>query len=58
MSTVLVADDKVSMVELLRQTLEAEGFGVVTARNGDEILYVVSGKVRISCDSMTRNNFV
>ena len=36
--TVLVVDDEPAIVELMRDFLEAEGFGVVTARDGAEAL--------------------
>ena len=41
--TVLVVDDEPEIVELMRDFLEAEGFGVVTARDGAEALAVLEG---------------
>jgi two-component system alkaline phosphatase synthesis response regulator PhoP len=37
--TILVADDKVSIRKLVRECLEAEGFRVLVAVNGQEALY-------------------
>jgi DNA-binding response OmpR family regulator len=39
MKTILVADDKASVRNLVREYLEAEGFRVVIAANGREALY-------------------
>src|SRR5512139_1193771 len=39
MKTILVADDKASVRNLVREYLEAEGFHVVIASNGREALY-------------------
>ncbi|GAB4389743.1 MAG: sigma-54 dependent transcriptional regulator [Thermodesulfovibrionales bacterium] len=36
MQTVLVVEDKDSMAQMLKETLEAEGFAAVTAKDGDE----------------------
>ena len=36
MDTILVIEDKDSMLAMLKQTLEAEGYQVVTARDGAE----------------------
>ncbi len=36
MDTILVIEDKESMLQMLRQTLEAEGYQVITARDGAE----------------------
>ncbi|HTG02289.1 MAG TPA: sigma-54 dependent transcriptional regulator [Nitrospirota bacterium] len=36
MDTILVIEDKDSMLDMLKQTLEAEGFGVVPAKDGAE----------------------
>ncbi len=41
--TVLVVDDDTSIVELLRDFLEAEGFGVKTAQNGQQALAAIAG---------------
>ncbi len=40
--TILIAEDKVSMVELLRQTLEGEGFSVLSARDGEEAVNLIA----------------
>ena len=40
MKTILVADDKANIRNLVREYLEAEGFRVVIAANGREALYV------------------
>jgi len=39
LKTILVADDKANVRNLLREYLEAEGFRVVIAANGREALY-------------------
>ncbi|HWI66222.1 MAG TPA: response regulator transcription factor [Symbiobacteriaceae bacterium] len=44
MATVLVADDEAELVEILRDYLEAEGFSVLTAADGDEALARVSAQ--------------
>ena len=36
METILVAEDKESMAEMLRETLESEGYAVISARDGAE----------------------
>ena len=36
MKRVLVADDDAAVIEVLRANLEAEGYGVLIARDGDE----------------------
>ena len=41
--TVLVVDDEPAIVELMRDFLEVEGFGVVTARDGIEALEILAG---------------
>lgn len=46
METILVVEDKESMAEMLKETLESEGYRVVSARNGMEgIKYMKEGKV-------------
>ena len=45
--TILVADDKASVRNLVREYLEVEGFRVIIASNGREALYAVrAGKTR------------
>lgn len=36
MQTILVVEDKESMAQMLKETLESEGYGIVIARNGQE----------------------
>ena len=36
MDTILIIEDKESMLDMLKQTLEAEGYQVITARDGAE----------------------
>jgi DNA-binding NtrC family response regulator len=46
MDTILVVEDKESMAEMLRETLESEGYRVVSARDGSEgITYLKEGKI-------------
>ncbi len=46
METILVAEDKESMAEMLKETLEAEGYKVVSARDGQEgITHLKEGKI-------------
>jgi DNA-binding NtrC family response regulator len=46
METILVVEDKESMAEMLKETLEAEGYKVVCARNGTEgTRYLKEGKI-------------
>lgn len=47
-ATVLVADDEVSILDLMRDFLEAEGFQVITAQNGQEALAAVE-RARVDC---------
>ncbi len=42
MATVLVIDDDVDIVESIREVLEDEGYSVVTARNGEEALQLLT----------------
>lgn len=42
MSTILVVDDEPELREMVRRYLEAEGFGVVEAADGDEALAAVA----------------
>ena len=46
--TVLVVDDEPEIVDLMRDFLEAEGFGVVTARDGTEALAVLE-RTTVDC---------
>jgi DNA-binding NtrC family response regulator len=44
--TILVVEDKESMAEMLRETLESEGYTVISARDGSEgIRYLKEGKI-------------
>ena len=46
METILVVEDKESMAEMLKETLETEGYKVVCARNGTEgTRYLKEGKI-------------
>jgi DNA-binding NtrC family response regulator len=46
METILVIEDKESMAEMLKETLESEGYGVISARDGVEgIRYLKEGKI-------------
>lgn len=46
METILIVEDKESMVEMLKETLEAEGYGIVSARDGMEgIRHLKEGRV-------------
>lgn len=46
METILVIEDKESMAEMLKLTLEAEGYRVISAKNGMEgINYLKEGKI-------------
>jgi DNA-binding NtrC family response regulator len=46
METILVIEDKESMAEMLRETLETEGYRVISARDGMEgINYLKEGKI-------------
>lgn len=46
MDTVLIVEDKESMAEMLKETLEADGYNVVSARDGIEgIKYLKEGKI-------------
>lgn len=46
METILIVEDKESMVEMLKETLEAEGYGIVSARDGIEgIRHLKEGRV-------------
>lgn len=46
METILVVEDKESMAEMLKETLESEGYGVISARDGVEgIRHLKEGKV-------------
>ena len=46
METILVVEDKESMAEMLKETLETEGYRVVCARNGTEgTRYLKEGKI-------------
>lgn len=46
MGTILVIEDKESMAEMLKETLESEGYRVISARNGLEgIKYMKEGKI-------------
>ena len=38
MKTIMVVDDEVGVVELLKRVIEANGYQVVTCRNGQEAL--------------------
>lgn len=54
MTTILVVDDELSIVELLTAFLEDEGYQVVTARNGEEGLACLT-RLRpalVLCDMM------
>src|SRR5438874_10174224 len=42
--TILVADDDSSIRQLLKTVLESEGFGVIEASSGGQILEQVAGK--------------
>jgi DNA-binding response OmpR family regulator len=46
--TVLVVDDEEGIVELMRDFLEADGFSVLTARDGSEALGALSAE-RVDC---------
>ena len=54
MTTILVVDDELSIVELLTAFLEGEGYQVVTARNGEEGLACLarSRPALVLCDMM------
>ncbi len=46
MDTVLIVEDKESMAEMLKETLEADGYNVISARDGVEgIKYLKEGKI-------------
>jgi DNA-binding NtrC family response regulator len=46
METILVVEDKESMAEMLKETLESEGYGVISAKDGVEgIGHLKEGKV-------------
>jgi DNA-binding NtrC family response regulator len=46
METILIVEDKESMAEMLRETLETEGYKVICARNGTEgTRYLKEGKI-------------
>jgi DNA-binding NtrC family response regulator len=46
MDTVLIVEDKESMAEMLKETLEADGYNVILARDGVEgIRYLKEGKI-------------
>lgn len=46
METILVIEDKESMAEMLKETLESEGYGVISARDGVEgIRHLKEGKI-------------
>lgn len=46
MDTILVVEDKESMAEMLKETLETEGYGVISAKDGIEgIRYLKEGKI-------------
>ncbi len=46
METIIVVEDKESMAEMLKETLESEGYGVISARDGVEgIRHLKEGKV-------------
>ncbi len=46
METILVVEDKESMAEMLKETLESEGYRVISAKNGLEgIKYMKEGKI-------------
>ena len=46
--TVLVVDDEVVIVKVMRDFLEAEGFGVLAAHDGAEALAVLAHE-RVDC---------
>lgn len=48
MSTILIADDEIEIVELLRDYLEAEGFQVIGVSDGDAALRSINGN-EIDC---------
>jgi DNA-binding NtrC family response regulator len=46
METILIVEDKESMAEMLKQTLESEGYKVISARDGQEgIQYLKEGTI-------------
>jgi DNA-binding NtrC family response regulator len=46
MDTVLIVEDKESMAEMLKETLESDGYNVISARDGAEgIKYLNEGKI-------------
>ena len=47
-ATVLVVDDEPAIIELMRDFLEVEGFGVVTARDGAEALEILA-RTTVDC---------
>ena len=44
----LVVDDEPAIIELMRDFLEVEGFGVVTARDGAEVLEILA-RTTVDC---------
>jgi two-component system alkaline phosphatase synthesis response regulator PhoP len=47
MKTILVADDELDIVELVKYNLQKEGYAVLTARNGKEALELSQQKVSL-----------
>lgn len=49
MATILIADDEVEIVELLRDYLEAEGYSVIGVGHGDAALQAALGSQVVDC---------